>query len=696
MEDLGAAAVDRRDEQLRRTAVEVGLKAQELVRRLLDDDALLLRRRIGGVVELHHDFEVAVGRCLQQARDAVDVGPQVVGLAGGHGEHRRAAHHRRRRVAQRIDEGPLRRVQRGAVELVGLHQRGAGRAGEGLVAAVGGVVGGVDRTHAVVEGRVALEAVQRDRMVGGIAGSADVSGGVGRCLAISDLGAGDLVRRPGDARGRPGAWRRGDAGRGDHRRRAVRRGEVEPVDAGLIGGRARTAVTCLEADRRHGHRAGEGGRPRPDGAVGRVGERPQIARPTQAQVDRCAVGNAQHVAHNGRGSIGDRRREQHRVGTVEVHLQPEQVVGILLDDEALHLVGHADARVELGGHLEVVVRRGLQKPGKAVGAGPDVMLNAGAQADPRLTSGGPQRDAADGIDERPAVHIDRGPVELVALGRDRTSGGRQRTVGAVRAVVGRVLRAHPVVVGRGTGETGDDHAVARDESVAAHLGVAVGRRRPVGDLRRRGFVRRPCDRRVELPCAGPDPGDHRRRRVWQDLLEPVDLRRERRRRVAAVAAHRAHPVHRHGERERSGRRPRRTVAGIADQPAVAGADDPQVGGRAGLHARVVADDGGAVGDRGHEQVRSGAVVVDLRADQVVGVLLDDDALHLEAARRLRVELGLDLEVAVGNGLAQPCARVVVAPDIVGAAGRDRDARVAAADADARIPYGVDKGPDSGI
>jgi hypothetical protein len=82
----------------------------------------------------------------------------------------------------------------------------------------------------------------------------------------------------------------------------------------------------------------------------------------------------------------------------------------------------------------------------------------------------------------------------------------------------------------------------------------------------------------------------------------------------------------------------------------------------------------AVEHRRDEQARAAAVVVDLRADQVVGVLLDDQPLHLEAAGHDRGELRLDLEVAVGRGLPQARDRVHVAPDVVRAARGQRHVR----------------------
>ena len=270
-------------------------------------------------------------------------------------------------------------------------------------------------------------------------------------------------------------------------------------------------------------------------------------------------------------------------------------------------------------------------------------------------------------------------VELVRPDRGRAGVRRERRIGRAALVSGRVARADLEVI-RGAARQSQQRAVRRLQR-GRRDGGAVGRARPVGDLGRRGLVRRPGHRGRDRSLGDRSARDLRRRRVTRrrrrggDDPEVVDQAGEGRRRATGVADERTDRRHGHGMREGGGARPVRPVAGMAKRPLVPCALDPEVGRAAAVDGGVVGARCDTSGDHRREQARGVPVVVDLESQQVVGVLLDDDPLQLVAGAHRAVELHLDLEVLVGDGLQKPGGAERAGPEVVGDAGGQRDRRV---------------------
>ena len=247
---------------------------------------------------------------------------------------------------------------------------------------------------------------------------------VGSRRPVGNRGPGRLVRRPRD-RGCDGARRHRDAG--DRRRRRVddgrRRGadDAEVVDPALEG-RGRAAGVADERAHggdRHGVVEGRGARPvRP---VARVAQGELVALALDAQVGgRAAVDGRVVLARRDAGR--DRGGEESRRVAVVVHLEPQQVVRVLLDDDPLELVRRAHGAVELDLDLEIGVRHALDEPGGAVRERPQVVRGRGRQRDDGVRAVHRERRVAHGIDEAPDPRVQRRRVELVGPERLRRRG----------------------------------------------------------------------------------------------------------------------------------------------------------------------------------------------------------------------------------------------------------------------------------
>ncbi len=240
--------------------------------------------------------------------------------------------------------------------------------------------------------------------------------------------------------------------------------------------------------------------------------------------------------------------------------------------------------------------------------------------------------------------------------------------------------------GIGQGGEGDDVAAAVARKIGRDLDAAgAGAEEAHGE-------------RVGLGAGagGPILGDDGR----GGLERVVEDRRVGRRRSAGVAPEQADLGDGEGLGEGDDRAPADVVVGELVGPLVALPGDPEVEGQAGRDVVVQGQGGGAAAvDEGGERAqgrRVSALGVDVEAEVLGRRGLDQDPLGLELPGDGGLELDLDLEVDVVDGLHDP-GRRVVDPGVVLDTGGDADLEpgvlgAAARQGEGRVADGVDEAP----
>ena len=102
-----------------------------------------------------------------------------------------------------------------------------------------------------------------------------------------------------------------------------------------------------------------------------------------------------------------------------------------------------------------------------------------------------------------------------------------------------------------------------------------------------------------------------------------------------------------------------SVGGIFQRPLVAGTGDPEELRCTIWNADIGDGTCGAIGGQASEDVEIIAIGVDIEADPIVRILLDQEPLALEALAGFGEEAGFELEVFIINGLKGPGCAVVV-------------------------------------